>query len=110
MKSQQDKFKLELVEKLGNVSVQFTENFPDKGFTFRVGTAEFLIPVSDNINMEEEREKLEKEKEYLEGFLNSVRRKLSNEKFVKGAPEAVVKDERKKKAEANKKRACVGDE
>lgn len=107
MKSQQDKFKLELVEKLGNVSVQFTEIFPDKGFTFRVGTAEFLIPVSDNINMEEEREKLEKEKEYLEGFLNSVRRKLSNEKFVKGAPEAVVNAERKKEADAIEKIALI---
>src|SRR5690606_17543196 len=86
----------DFIEKLGNVSIQFANQFPDKVFTFRVGTFEFLIPVSENIDLEAEKEKLENEKEYLQGFLNSVRKKLSNEKFVNGAPEAVVNAEKKK--------------
>jgi valyl-tRNA synthetase len=93
----------ELIEKLSNVNIQFSNQFPDKGFTFRVGTFEFLIPVNESIDMEAEKEKLEKEKEYLEGFLNSVRKKLSNEKFVSGAPDAVVNAEKKKEADALEK-------
>ncbi|MGB6084640.1 valine--tRNA ligase [Moheibacter sp.] len=99
--------KTELIEKLGNVSVQFAQQFPEKGFTFRVGTFEFLIPVSENVDLEAEKEKLENEKEYLYGFLNSVRKKLSNEKFVNGAPDAVVNAEKKKEADALEKIAQI---
>ncbi len=97
----------ELVQKLGNVTIQFAGQFPDKGFTFRVGTFEFLIPVSENVDLEAEKEKLEKEKEYLQGFLNSVRKKLSNEKFVSGAPDAVVNAEKKKEADTLEKIAQI---
>lgn len=106
-KAQGNNFNIKLVEKLANVSVEFADQFPDKGFTFRVKTAEFLIPVSENIDMEEEKEKLETEKKYLEGFLISVRKKLSNEKFVSGAPEAVVNAEKKKEADALEKIALI---
>lgn len=99
-------FSKPVVEKLGNVSVRFSE-FPEKGFTLRVKTFEFLIPVSENIDMEVEKEKLEKEKQYLYGFLNSVRKKLSNEKFVSGAPHQVVDAERKKEADALEKIAQI---
>lgn len=99
-KSSQEEFSQSLVEKLGNVKIIFSEQYPEKGFTFRVGTYEFLIPVSENINMEAEREKLEKEKQYLQGFLISVQKKLSNEKFVNSAPKAVVDAEKKKEADA----------
>lgn len=102
-----EEFNSALVEKLGNVIIKGGETFPEKGFTFRVGTFEFLIPVSENIDLEAEKEKLMKEKEYLEGFLNSVRKKLSNEKFVNGAPEAVVNAERKKEADALAKIAQI---
>lgn len=107
VENSKEALKMELVEKLGNVSLQFAEQFPDKGFTFRVGTFEFLIPVSENVDLEAEKEKLEKEKEYLYGFLNSVRKKLSNEKFVSGAPEAVVNAEKKKEADALEKIAQI---
>lgn len=103
----ENEFYKNIVEKLGNVSVRSADQFPDKGFTFRVGTFEFLIPVSENIDMAAEREKLLKEKEYLEGFLNSVRKKLSNEKFVNGAPETVVAAEKKKEADAVEKIAQI---
>ena len=105
--SAKEELNSELVEKLGNVSIQFSEQFPDKGFTFRVGTFEFLVPVSENVDLEAEKEKLQKEKEYLEGFLNSVRKKLSNEKFVSGAPDAVVVAEKKKEADAVEKIAQI---
>jgi len=107
VESSQNEFNQHLVEKLGNVKLQLTNQFPDKGFVFRVGTFEFLIPVLENIDMEAEREKLEKEKEYLYGFLNSVRKKLTNEKFVSGAPQQVVDVEKKKEADALEKIAQI---
>ena len=62
-----------------------------------------MVPMSDNIDIEAEREKLQKELDYNQGFLNSVRKKLSNEKFVAGAPEQVINAERKKEADALEK-------
>lgn len=103
----QKDFNTELIEKLANVSIRFSDEFPDKGFTFRVGTSEFLIPVNEHMDLEAEKEKLEKEMVYLTGFLNSVRKKLSNEKFVSGAPEAVVNAERKKESDALEKIALI---
>ena len=91
---------VDVFTKLGNVSNFNTGDKPEKGFAFRVGTLEFMIPMSDNIDVEAEREKLQKELEYNKGFLNSVRKKLSNEKFVAGAPEQVIANERKKEADA----------
>ena len=55
------------------------------------------------INVEEEVKKMEAQIEHLEGFLNSVKKKLSNERFVQNAPEAVVALERKKQADAEEK-------
>lgn len=103
VENSKEKFHQSLVEKLGNVSILFSSQFPEKGFIFRVGTFEFLIPVSENVNLEAEKEKLESEKVYLEGFLNSVRKKLSNKKFVNGAPKAVVDAEQKKEADTLEK-------
>ncbi len=100
-------FEKNIVEKLANVNLIFSNDFPDKGFTFRVGVSEFFIPVNESVDLEAEKEKLEKEKEYLEGFLNSVRKKLSNQKFVSGAPEAVVNAERKKEADAIEKISLI---
>lgn len=99
-----------LIKKLANVNVKFSNQFPDKGFSFRVGTSEFLIPVSENIDLEAEKQKLEKEKEYLQGFLKSVQNKLSNEKFVNGAPETVVNIERKKEADTLEKIAMIDEQ
>ena len=55
------------------------------------------------INVEEEIKKMEAQIEHQEGFLNSVKKKLSNERFVQNAPEAVVALERKKQADAEEK-------
>jgi valyl-tRNA synthetase len=61
-----------------------------------VGTTEFAVPLEGNVDVAEELKKLESEQSYLEGFKASVMKKLGNEKFVNGAPAAVVENERKK--------------
>ncbi len=74
---------------------------------FMVGTAEFAVPVAGSIDVEAEIAKLEADLEYTRGFLASVEKKLSNERFVANAPEAVVAGERKKKADAESKIATM---
>ena len=74
---------------------------------FMVGTAEFAVPLADSIDVEAEIEKLEADLKYIRGFLASVDKKLSNERFVANAPEAVVANERKKKADAESKIATM---
>ncbi len=71
--------------------------------SFLVGTLEFYIPLQGMVNAEREFEENLKELEYYKGFLASVMKKLSNEKFVSGAPPQVIEMERKKKADAEMK-------
>ena len=75
--------------------------------SFLVGTAEFAVPLADNINVEEEIKKIEADLKYYEGFLASVMKKLSNEKFVNNAPAKVIEMERKKQADAEAKIATL---
>ncbi len=70
---------------------------------FMVGTSEFSIPLGNMINKEEEIAKAQEEIKYLEGFLNSVMKKLSNERFVANAKPEIVENERKKQADADSK-------
>ncbi len=70
---------------------------------FMVKTSEFFVSLGDNIDIEEELKKAQEELKYQQGFLLSVTKKLSNEKFVSGAPENVVAMERKKQADAEAK-------
>ena len=89
-----------IIEKLGNVSaIYYVEKAIEGAISFRVKANEYFIPILDKINIEEEIKKLETELHYAEGFLNSVRAKLSNEKFVNSAPAQVVENERKKEAD-----------
>ena len=74
---------------------------------FMVGTDEFAVPLGSMINVDEEIKKMEAQIEHLEGFLTSVKKKLSNERFVQNAPEAVVAMERKKQADAEEKIATL---
>uniref|UniRef100_UPI0025B50827 class I tRNA ligase family protein n=1 Tax=uncultured Muribaculum sp. TaxID=1918613 RepID=UPI0025B50827 len=71
--------------------------------TFMVGTMEFNVPLSANIDVAAELEKLNKELTYYQGFLASVMKKLGNERFVNNAPAAVVEAERRKQADAETK-------
>ena len=84
-------------------AIEVVESKDPTAASFMVGTTEFAVPLHDNINVAEEIEKLEKELQYTQGFLASVEKKLSNERFVANAPEAVVAAERKKQADALKK-------
>lgn len=77
-----------------------TEEKPSSSFSFTVGSNEFFVPFSDNIDIEEEKKKMIEELEYSKGFLISVEKKLSNEKFVSNAPPQVLESERKKQADA----------
>ena len=71
--------------------------------SFRVGQSEFFIPLNQAVDPEEERKKLTQELEYAKGFLKSVEKKLSNERFVSNAPEKVIQLERKKAVDAQEK-------
>ena len=74
---------------------------------FMVGTAEYAVPLGDKIDVAAEIEKAEAQLKHLEGFLAGVRKKLSNEKFVAHAPEAVVALERKKESDSLEKIAAL---
>ncbi len=90
--------------KMGNLSsVNTVENKADGVASFMVGTTEFAIPLGDMIDVEAEIVKLETDLKYQEGFLQSVLKKLSNEKFVNNAPTNVIDMERKKQADAESK-------
>ena len=90
-----------VINKLGNISsLNYTDAKIDGALTFRVKSNEYFVPMSGAINVEEEIAKLKEELSYTEGFLKSVQKKLSNERFVNNAPEQVVINERKKEADA----------
>ena len=91
----------DLISKLGNIStIKYTDSNVDKAFSFRVKSNEYVMVADIAIDLEAEVSKLEEELEYTKGFLNSVRKKLSNERFVSNAPEQVVASEKKKEADA----------
>ncbi len=97
-----------VIMKLGNISVlEYVNETVNGALTFRVKSNEYFVPVSGNINIEEEIAKLTEELNYTKGFLASVDKKLSNEKFVAGAPEQVIANERKKQADALAKIATL---
>ena len=90
-----------IISKLGNISKMTYTNEPvENALSFRVKSNEYFIPANDTIDVEAEILKLKEELKYTEGFLKSVQKKLSNERFVSGAPEQVVASEKKKEADA----------
>lgn len=80
--------------------VQLTEDAVENSVSFIVGTDKFFVMLNKTVNVEEECVRLKKDLEYQEGFLNTVNKKLSNERFVNNAPEKVVAMEKKKQADA----------
>ncbi len=89
-----------VIAKLTNVEITISDEKPEGAFAFRVGSFEYFIPLAGSIDIEAEKEKLNEELKYQQGFLKSVDKKLSNSKFVNGAPEQVVANERKKQEDA----------
>jgi len=97
-----------VIRKLANVSdIHFGEKTDKPSFTFLIGSTEVSIPLSDNLDLGEEKIKTEEEIKYLKGFLISVDKKLSNEKFVANAKQEVVDGERKKQKDAQDKIAIL---
>ena len=97
-----------IILKMGNLeAINVVEAKSDGTSSFMVGTTEYAVPLGSLIDVEAEVAKLQAELTYLEGFLGSVMKKLSNERFVSNAPEAVVAAERKKQADAESKIAAI---
>jgi valyl-tRNA synthetase len=97
-----------IIKKLGNIaSLEYVFEKIDGALTYRVKSNEYFIPVSGTIDVAAEIAKLKEELKYTQGFLRSVQGKLSNEKFVTGAPEKVLEIERKKEADALAKIATI---
>ena len=97
-----------VIMKLGNiVSLEYIIVKIDGALTYRVKSNEYFIPVSGTIDVAAEIAKLTEELKYTQGFLRSVQGKLSNEKFVGGAPEKVLEIERKKETDALAKIATI---
>ena len=97
-----------VVQKLGNVSaLAYVSDKVDGALSYRVKSNEYFIPITGAIDVEAEIAKLTEELNYTKGFLRSVQGKLSNDKFVAGAPEQVIINERKKEADALAKIATL---
>ena len=97
-----------VITKLCNLSAIATVAAKAEGAaSFMVGTTEYAVPLGNLIDAEEELKKLEADLKYQEGFLQSVMKKLSNEKFVSKAPANVIEMERKKQADAETKIAAL---
>ena len=97
-----------VIAKLCNLTaIESVEAKAEGSASFMVGTTEYAVPLGNLINVEEELKKLEADLKYNEGFLQSVLKKLSNEKFVSKAPANVIEMERKKQADAESKIASL---
>ena len=105
-----------IIRKLANVSeITFTDEVVEAAVSFRVNAIqgqpdEFFIPFGDAVDPAAEREKLLKERAHQEGFLKTVEKKLSNQRFVQNAPDEVVALERKKQADAQAKIAAIDEQ
>jgi len=93
-----------IIIKLGNLdSIKSVTDKEHGSISFLVGTSEFAIPMGGLINVKEEIDKMQAEISYYQGFLESVAKKLGNERFVANAKPEVVDAERKKQADAQSK-------
>ena len=97
-----------VITKMANLSaIDIVTEKDGTAAAFMVGTTEYAVPLGDKIDVAAEIEKAEAQLKHLEGFLAGVRKKLSNEKFVAHAPEAVVALERKKESDSLEKIAAL---
>ncbi len=100
-----------VIKKMANIGeFHFNEEKPSQALSFMVGSTEYFIPVEDNINIEEEVAKINEQLKYQQGFLISVAKKLSNERFVNNAPEKVIAIEKQKQADAEAKIKALEDQ
>ena len=96
------------IAKMANLSaVTFVTEKNPMDAAFIVKTTQYFVPMGDNIDKEAEIAKLEKDLAYQQGFLATVMKKLSNERFVSSAPAQVVENEQNKKRDAEAKIAAI---
>lgn len=97
-----------VISKMANVNtVEVVDEKDSTAASFMIGTSEFAVPLGSMIDIENEIAKQEAQLKHLEGFLAGVMKKLSNEKFIANAPEAVVAMERKKQHDSEEKIAAL---
>ena len=97
-----------VITKMANVSaINVVTEKDATASAFMIGTDEFAVPLGNMIDVDAEIEKMEAQLKHLEGFLQGVMKKLSNERFVANAPEAVVAMERKKQSDSEEKIAAL---
>jgi valyl-tRNA synthetase len=93
-----------IVAKLNNLeSIEKTDDKIEGAYSFVEGSNEYFIPLEGAVDVEEQKEKIKEEIDYMKGFLKKVEKKLSNERFVQNAPEKVVEMERQKQHDAESK-------
>jgi valyl-tRNA synthetase len=94
----------DLLCKMANIEeLIYTDTKPENAVSFMSGSDECSIPLTVTVDHDAEKQKLEAELEYYQGFLSSIMKKLGNERFVASAPEQVIALERKKQADAEAK-------
>jgi len=93
-----------LLYKQGNLSnILFVDSKPQDSISLIMPEIEFYIKLESNIDKSEEIKRLEKELDYMKGFLENVVKKLNNKKFIENAPAQVIEREKKKKQDAESK-------
>ncbi len=98
----------EMLQKMANVSaVAFAKTEPEGAVSFVVGTDKFFLTLPDTVDLGAEKERLEKELAHQLGFVAGIEKKLSNERFVSNAPEAVIATERKKLSDGQARVAAL---
>lgn len=99
-----------LVQKMAFVDgFQVLEELPSNGSSFMSDNEKYFLQFEVEINVDEERKRLQSELDYAKGFVQSVEKKLSNERFVQNAPDAVVNNERKKLADGQERVRILGE-
>ena len=102
--SEMDKSFDTVISKIGNLAkFEYVSEKVSNAFSFISKNNEYFVPFGEEIDVEAEVEKLKSELDYTKGFLASVQKKLSNERFVSGAPEQVVANEKNKEKDASEK-------
>ena len=97
-----------VISKMANLSsIEVVTEKDATASAFMIGTDEFAVPLGNMIDVDAEIQKMEAQLQHLEGFLQGVLKKLSNERFVANAPEAVVAMERKKQSDSEEKIAAL---
>jgi valyl-tRNA synthetase len=102
-KDNDQRFDASIIQLCNLNTIEYSSDTVENAFSFVIKNNEYFIPFSENIDVESEIKKVKEELEYTRGFLNSVKKKLENKRFVENAPAKVVEMENSKKEDAERK-------